>query len=166
MSNCQGLGRKNKFEISKTDRMCLCYMLICANYILVSSDIELTVDFRNFIVFFWAETLAHWNPTSCQKKHPRWICSDLRLGLTIRRLKLWKPTVNMICCATFARRGPKRRLGFRVLGLSDGPAASYCYLLLYYWYMLPLTYSLICIAYCELPIITCYLMPTTCYYSL
>ena len=27
----------------------------------------LTVDFRNFIVFFWAETLAHWNPTSRQK---------------------------------------------------------------------------------------------------
>ena len=27
-----------------------------------------TVDFRNFIVFCWAETLAHWNPTSCQKK--------------------------------------------------------------------------------------------------
>ena len=26
-----------------------------------------TVDFRNFIVFVWAETLAHWNPTSCQK---------------------------------------------------------------------------------------------------
>ena len=25
-----------------------------------------TVDFRNFIVFFRAETLAHWNPTSCQ----------------------------------------------------------------------------------------------------
>ena len=26
-----------------------------------------TVGFRNFIVFSWAETLAHWNPTSCQK---------------------------------------------------------------------------------------------------
>ena len=26
-----------------------------------------TVDFRNFIVFLWAETLAHWNPTSRQK---------------------------------------------------------------------------------------------------
>ena len=26
-----------------------------------------TVDFRNLILFFWAETLAHWNPTSCQK---------------------------------------------------------------------------------------------------
>ena len=26
-----------------------------------------TVDFRNVIVFFWAETLAHWNPTSCRK---------------------------------------------------------------------------------------------------
>ena len=26
-----------------------------------------TVDFRSFIVFFGVETLAHWNPTSCQK---------------------------------------------------------------------------------------------------
>ena len=39
-----------------------------------------TVDFRNFIVLFWAETLAHWNPTSCQQKHPQLICSDLRLS--------------------------------------------------------------------------------------
>ena len=38
------------------------------------------VDFRNFFVFFWAETLAHWNPTSCQKKHPQLVCSDLRLS--------------------------------------------------------------------------------------
>ena len=26
----------------------------------------IAVDFRNFIVFFRTETLAHWNPTSCQ----------------------------------------------------------------------------------------------------
>ena len=39
-----------------------------------------TVDFRIFIVFVWAETLAHWNPTSCQKRHPQLICSDLRLS--------------------------------------------------------------------------------------
>ena len=39
-----------------------------------------TVDFRNLIVLFWAETLAHWNPTSCQKQHPQLICSDLRLS--------------------------------------------------------------------------------------
>ena len=39
-----------------------------------------TIDFRNFIVFFWAETLAHWNPTSCQQTHPQLICSDLRLS--------------------------------------------------------------------------------------
>ena len=39
-----------------------------------------TVDFRNFIVFFWAENLAHWNPTSCQTKHPQLVCSELRLS--------------------------------------------------------------------------------------
>ena len=39
-----------------------------------------TVDFRNFIVFFVAETLAHWNPTPCQQKHPQLICSDSRLS--------------------------------------------------------------------------------------
>ena len=42
--------------------------------------LQTAVDFRNFIVFFRAETLAHWNPTSCQKKHPQSICSDLRLS--------------------------------------------------------------------------------------
>ena len=27
-----------------------------------------TVDFRSFVVFVWTETLAYWNPTSCQTK--------------------------------------------------------------------------------------------------
>ena len=33
-----------------------------------------TVDFRSFLVFSWAETLAHWNPTSRQKNnHNRFV---------------------------------------------------------------------------------------------
>ena len=39
-----------------------------------------TVDFRNFIVFFWAETLAHFKSDIVSKKHPQLICSDLRLS--------------------------------------------------------------------------------------
>ena len=52
-----------------------------------------TVDFRNFIVLFWAETLAHWNPTSCQKTSTIDLSGFETLKLKIRRLKLWKPTV-------------------------------------------------------------------------
>ena len=50
-----------------------------------------TVDFRNF-VFFWAETLAHWNPTSCQKTSTIDLFGFETLKLKTRRLKLWKPT--------------------------------------------------------------------------
>ena len=52
-----------------------------------------TVDFRNFIVFFGAETLAHWNPTSCQKTSTIDFFGFETLKLKIRRLKSWKPTV-------------------------------------------------------------------------
>ena len=38
----------------------------------LAPDVSFTVDFRNFIVFFWAETLAHWNPISCQKNIHNW----------------------------------------------------------------------------------------------
>ena len=54
-----------------------------------------TVDFGHFIVFFWAETLAHWNPTSCQTNTSRINLFGFEtLKLKIRRLKLWKPTVH------------------------------------------------------------------------
>ena len=50
--------------------------------------------------FCWAETLAHWNPTSCQKKHPQSICSDLRLSnWKFEDQQLWKPTV--VATATY-----------------------------------------------------------------
>ena len=39
-----------------------------------------TVDFLNLTMFFWAETLAHWNPTSWQQKHSLLICSGLRFS--------------------------------------------------------------------------------------
>ena len=52
------------------------------------------VDFRNFIVFFWSETLAHWNPTSCQQNIHNNLFGFKTLKLKIRRLKLWKPTVS------------------------------------------------------------------------
>ena len=42
-------------------------MIIIIILISSSSSMTITVNFRNFIVFFWAETLAHWNPTSRQK---------------------------------------------------------------------------------------------------
>ena len=54
-----------------------------------------TVDFRNFIAFFGAETLAHWNPTSCQKKTSTInLFAFETLKLKIRRLKLWKATIG------------------------------------------------------------------------
>ena len=60
-----------------------------------------TVDFRNLIVFWGAETLSHWNPTSCQTKTSTINLFGFEtLKLKIRRLKLWKPTVIRISCMT------------------------------------------------------------------
>ena len=52
---------------------------------LISSDGGLEVDFRNFIVFSWAETLAHWNPTSCQKKSTMNLFGFETVKIKIRR---------------------------------------------------------------------------------
>ena len=51
-----GQRRDVSSETPDVTTKCKCYDLA-----------NLLVDFRNFIVFLWAETLAHWNPTSCQK---------------------------------------------------------------------------------------------------
>ena len=54
--------------------LCCCLSLVDHMFVFMSCSARAwvlgrrrsTVDFRNFIVFFGAETLAHWNPTSCQ----------------------------------------------------------------------------------------------------
>ena len=46
--------------------------------------------------FCWAETLAHWSPTSCQKTSTINLFGFETLKLKIRRLKLLKPTVGNI----------------------------------------------------------------------
>ena len=52
--------------------------------------------FPKFHRVFWAGTLAHWNPTSCQKKSTINLLGVETLKLKIRRLKLWKPTVGWL----------------------------------------------------------------------
>ena len=49
--------------------------------------------FPKFHRVFWAETLAHWNPTSCQQVIHNWFVRIWDSQIEIRRLKLWKPTV-------------------------------------------------------------------------
>ena len=83
------------------DCVCVWYYLVVPPsapfWLITRSTHRLTVDFRNFIVLFWAETLAHWNPTSCQKTSTIGLFGFETLKLKIRRLKLWKPTVCLFC---------------------------------------------------------------------
>ena len=68
-------------------------IIINGIYIYIYIYIHITVDFRNFIVFFWAETLAYQNPTSCQNTSTINLFGFETLKFKIRRLKLWKPTL-------------------------------------------------------------------------
>ena len=73
-------------------RVCVC-MYICTR---TRISIDSYGRFPKFHRFFLAETLAHWNPTSCHKKTSTINLSRFEtLKLKIRRLKLWKPTVAM-----------------------------------------------------------------------
>ena len=69
------------------------YHRLFMNIIYYSGN-HLFCRFPKFHRVFWAETLAHWNPTSCQKASTINLFGFETLKLKIRRLKLWKPTVD------------------------------------------------------------------------
>ena len=95
-----------------------------------------SVDFRNFIVLFWAETLAHWNPISCQTKNTSTInlFGFETLKLKIRRLKLWKPTVVVLVFA----RGRQERRHLWSCGDADANMSNVVYLNSIYTWDLPI----------------------------
>ena len=68
----------------------LCYIIVCRiiSYHVIVYYIRSVSEIS--WCFCWAETLAHWNPTSCQKISAINSLGFETLKLKIRRLNLWK----------------------------------------------------------------------------
>ena len=80
-------------------------IVVLMRFFTLRYDMHATVDFRNFIVLFWAETLARWNPTSCQKNIHYYFVRIWDSQIDNSKIEIMETDRSLMRCSLHVTRG-------------------------------------------------------------